>query len=173
MKRNAWGVASMIVWRWARRALRALLLTLAAVVLLIEEWGWRPLAAWVGRLAAWPPWARLEARIGGATPKLALALFLVPAVLLIPVKLVALWFIHQGHTLFGVGVIVAAKLIGTALVGRLFTITQPQLMQFDRFARVLWWWRATKLRVRAAVRRLFHWPSMKQRVINAVRRLFR
>ena len=43
----------MIVWRWARRALRALLLTLAAVVLLIEEWGWRPLAAWVGRLAAW------------------------------------------------------------------------------------------------------------------------
>ena len=89
------------------------------------------------------------------------------------VNLVALWFIHQGHTLFGVGVIVAAKLIGTALVGRLFTITEPQLMQFDRFARVLWWWRATKLRVRAAVRRLFHWPSMKQRVINAVRRLYR
>lgn len=109
----------MIVWRWARRALRALLLTLAAVVLLIEEWGWRPLAAWAGRLAAWPPWAHLEARIGGATPKLALALFLVPAVLLVPVKLVALWFIHQGHTLFGVGVIVAAKLIGHGAGGPL------------------------------------------------------
>lgn len=43
------------VWRLLRRVL----LPLAAVVLLIEEWGWRPLTTWAARLAKWPPWARL------------------------------------------------------------------------------------------------------------------
>ncbi|TXC67104.1 hypothetical protein FSC37_19375 [Piscinibacter aquaticus] len=49
---------------------------------------------------------------------------------LFPVKLLALWAIHQGQTLPGVLVIVAAKLLGTAFVGRLFILTEPQLTQF-------------------------------------------
>ncbi len=163
----------MTFFRPLWRVLRGIFLVLAAVVLLIEEWGWRPLAAWAGRLAGWPPWARLEARIRAVPPKLALALFLLPAALLVPLKLVALWFIQQGHAPLGIGVIVAAKLLGTALVGRLFTLTEPQLMQFERFARTLAWWQSTKRRIKAAVRHLAHWPSVKQRVISALRRLLR
>ena len=34
------------------------------------------------------------------------------------------------HAALGVAIIVLAKLLGTALVGRLFIITEPQLMQF-------------------------------------------
>lgn len=162
---------SLLKWLW--RPLRAVLLALAAVVLLIEEWGWRPLSAWVARCTAWPPLARLEARIRNLSPRAALALFLVPAVLLFPLKLLALWFIQQGHAVSGVGVIVAAKLFGTALMGRLFTITEPQLMQFAWFAHALGWWRDTKARVTAAVGRLFRWPSTKQRIVASVRRLFR
>ena len=49
----------MTVLRWLLRplwqVLRGVLLTLAAAVLLIEEWGWRPLTAWAARLAQWPP----------------------------------------------------------------------------------------------------------------------
>lgn len=150
----------MIVFRLLWRILRGGFLVLAAIIFFIEEWGWRPLTAWAARLALWPPLAWLETRIRSASPKVALTLFLVPAVLLIPVKLLALWFIHQGETAFGIGVIVAAKLTGTALVGRLFVITEPQLMQFHRFAQATYWWRATKQRVkeraRAAVRRLLH-----------------
>ncbi|HEV7915282.1 MAG TPA: hypothetical protein VGP22_16070, partial [Albitalea sp.] len=104
-------------------ALRALLLAIATLIVAIEEWGWRPLSAWVARLAKWPPIGRLEARIRAARPAVALGLFLVPALLLFPVKLLALWFITLGHTTLGVMVIVLAKLIGTALVGRLFVIT--------------------------------------------------
>lgn len=133
------------------RAARGVLLVLAAAVLFIEEWGWRPLTAWAARLAQWPPLARLEARIRKASPPAALALFTVPAVALFPVKLLALWAIHQGHTLTGVLVIVAAKLLGTAFVGRLFILTEPQLMQFAWFAAALGWWRRTKQRVHEAV----------------------
>lgn len=147
---------------------RALLLAVAATVLLVEEWGWRPLAAWAARIARWPPLARLEASIRASSPRVALALFLVPAVLLFPLKLLALWLIGEGRAGLGIGVIVAAKLAGTAFVGRLFVLVEPQLMQFAWFARTLGWWQRTKERIRAAVRRSAAW-----RIAHAARRAMR
>jgi hypothetical protein len=142
--------------RWLWRPVRAVLLALAALVFAIEEWGWRPLSAMLGRLARWGPVARLEQRIRTAPPRVALLLFLVPALLLFPVKVIALWLISLGRTFFGISVIVLAKLLGTALLGRLFVLTEPQLMRFSWFARTFEWWRTTKRRVREAVAR---WPA--------------
>ena len=156
------------------RGLRAVLLALAAVVLAIEEWGWRPLSAWAGRLARWAPFARLEAHIRNASPRTALLLFLVPAVALFPVKLVALWCIHEGRAVLGVTIIVAAKLLGTALVGRLFVITEPQLMTYRWFALALGWWRVTKLRVKLALSRSAGWQAasrLRRRIMVLLRRI--
>ena len=158
------------------RALRAVLLALAAVVLAIEEWGWRPLTAWASRFARWAPIARLEAHVRSASPRTALLLFLVPAVVLFPVKLLALWLIHLGQAALGIGIIVAAKLLGTALVGRLFVITEPQLMQYAWFARALGWWRATKLRVKLALLNSAAWQGAaraRRRIAVLLRRMAR
>ena len=153
-----------------RRLLRGVLLILAAAI--IEEWGWRPLTACMAWLAKWPPLARLEAAIRGVSPRWALVLFIVPATLLFPIKLVALWLIHEGHAAMGLAVIVAAKLLGTALVGRLFVLTERQLMQFAWFVRALNWWRTTKERVKAAVKRTASWRAA-QVLTRRVRILFR
>lgn len=158
----------MIVFRWLWRALRGVLLALAAVVLFIEEWGWLPLTAWAARLSRWPPLQRLEAHIQTLSPRSALLLFLVPALALFPIKLFALWLIHLGHRLLGIAVIIAAKLLGTALVGRLFILTEPQLMHYAWFARALGWWRATKERVKAAVQ-----ASAAARALRAAKRRWR
>ena len=147
------------------RVLRGTLLALAAVVLFIEEWGWEPLVAWAARLATWAPLQRLEARIRRLSPRGALALFLVPAVALFPIKLAALGLIGAGHEWLGIAVIIAAKLLGTAIVGRLFVLTEPQLMHFTWFARALDWWRVTKLRVKAALA-----ASPPVRAIRSLRR---
>ena len=144
------------------RGLRGLLLGLAALWLLFEEWGWRPLAAALGRLAAWPPVARLEARVRGSAPRIALSLFLAPAALLLPVKLMALGLFHAGRPGLGMVVIVAAKVIGTAIGGRLFVLTEPQLMQFPVFARVLVWWRETHARIAAALQRTLAWRAARR-----------
>jgi hypothetical protein len=152
-------VKTLLRWLW--RAARGVLLALAAVVLFIEEWGWRPLTAWAARLARWPPLARLEERICALPPRWALAAFLVPAAALFPVKLLALWVIHAGQTVLGIAVIVVAKLLGTALVGRLFILTEPQLMRFAWFAAALGWWRRTKERVKAAVQALPVWRQLR------------
>ncbi len=143
------------------RLFRGVMLALAAVVLFLEEWGWRPLTAWAARLAKWPPIARLEARIVRVQSRWALVLFLMPALLLFPVKLLALWLIHKGSAVLGLSVIVAAKLLGTALVGRLFILTEPQLMQIGWFARAIGWWRATKARVKAAIDESAWWRSVR------------
>jgi hypothetical protein len=151
------------------RGVRGVLLAIAALVLFLEEWGWRPLTAWAARLARWPPLARLEARIRTLSPGAALAAFAVPAAVLFPVKLLALWLIHLGHAVLGITVIVVAKLQGTALLGRLFILTEQQLIQFEWFARALGWWRRTKARVRAAVRSSAPWRSARA----SIRRLRR
>jgi hypothetical protein len=156
----------MTAWRSLGRGLwqmgRGVLLTLAAALLFFEEWGWRPLTAWAARLAQWPPLARLEARIRALGPRGSLAIFLLPSLLLLPVKLAALWFMRRGEATLGLAVIVAAKLLGTALVGRLFVLTEPQLMHFAWFARALAWWRTTKERVRAAVQSSMAWQAAQR-----------
>ena len=160
------------LWRGLWRIVRGVLLTVAAALLFFEEWGWRPLTAWAARLAQWPPLARLEARIRALGPRQALALFLLPSLLLLPVKLLALWFIQRGEATLGLVVIVVAKLLGTALVGRLFILTEPQLVQFAWFARALGWWRATKERVKAAVEASTGWRALRalqRRLVARVR----
>jgi len=161
---------------WFTRVVRGVFLALAAVVFAIEEWGWRPLSAMVARLARWGPVARLEQRIRAAPPRVALAMFLLPALLLFPLKVVALWLIARGHATLGVVVIVLAKLLGTALLGRLFILTEPQLVRYRWFAATLEWWRATKRRVREALDRWAAWQAARRawrRMVLWVRRRMR
>jgi hypothetical protein len=151
----------MRILEWPWRVLRAVLLVLAALILFIEEFGWDPLTAWLGRLATWPPLARLEAAIRRLPARLALALFAVPAVLLFPIKLAALALIHAGHTASGLAIIVVAKVAGTAIVGRLFLLLEPQLLQFAWFVRALEWWRAIKVRIRTALQASPAWQRVR------------
>jgi len=75
------------------------------------------------------------------------------------VKIVALWLIGDGRTTLGIAIIVVAKVIGTAFVGRLFVLVETQLMEFAWFARALGWWRATRARVMAALRESAVWRT--------------
>ena len=164
------------LWRGVWRVLRALFLGLAAVIIAIEEWGWRPLTGMAARLAKWPPIGRIEEAIRHAPRRVALLLFLAPAVLLFPVKLLALWLIHIGRTTLGVVVILLAKALGTAFVGRLFILTESQLTTFPWFARALSWWRATKRRVKATVQTSLLWQAasrIKRRLALWMRRRIR
>lgn len=158
------------LWRWLRRLLGALL----ALLILFEEWGWEPLQRLAARIARLPPLARLERRITRLPPWAALGVFALPMLALLPVKLAALWLIGQGRATLGVLLIVVAKLVGTALVARLFTLTQPALMQLAWFARgyrrwmawktaliervrASWAWRVGRLLKRRAAQRLARW----------------
>jgi len=159
--------------RWPVRALRGVFGAVLALIILFEEWGWEPLQralAWVGRL---PGLRWLGARIQTLPPYAALALFLLPTLLLVPVKLLALWVIGQGQVLLGTLVILGAKVVGTAIVARLFTLTRPALLQLAWFAHWHARWISWKEALLAQVRVSWPWRygrMMKTRLRRAWQR---
>ena len=143
-------------------ALRTLGIWAIALLLLFEEWGWEHLAAllaWIGRL---PGLRWVERRIRTLTPYQSLALFAIPVLALLPLKLLALYWLGQGHVLLGLGVILAAKVGGTALTARLFMLTQPTLMKLAWFARLFARWMAWKTRVLDTLRHSPAWQAARQ-----------
>lgn len=152
------------------RILRLLLLALAAVWFFVEEVGWRPLARWLGQLSAWGPWARCEAWMSRLAPRPALLLFLLPMLLLLPVKLLALGLMHNGRPITGVLVIIAAKLVSTAIGGRIFLLLRPKLMQIRRFSRAISGWRLTRREVRWAFRMSLDWRALRASLRATLRR---
>jgi hypothetical protein len=133
-----------------------------ALLLLFEEWGWVPLAALMRRLSRLPVWAWCERKITQLPPWGALLVLLVPVVALFPIKLLALFLIRHGQFASGLTVLVAAKLVGTAFVARLFQLTQPTLMQLAWFARWYPRWKAWKDSIMDYIRATPVWQMGKR-----------
>lgn len=154
------------------RGLRSVFRWAIALVLLFEEWGWEPLARVLERLGRLPVFAWLERRIRALPPYAALAVFFIPTLMLLPVKLLALWLIGKGRAGLGLLVILAAKLAGTAVVARLFMLTRDSLLRLPWFARWYARWTAWKDTLLAHVRASAAWQQAR-RLKAAIRRFFR
>ena len=142
------------VWAVVRHVLWTALEIFVALIIVFEEWGWRPLAGLLGRLARWRPWAAIESVIIRLPPYAALVVFALPTTLLLPLKFLALLLIAKGQVLLAGLLFLAAKVVATALIARLFMLTQPALMQIGWFAwsydTVMPWKDALTARVRAS-----------------------
>ena len=139
-----------------------MLLAPLALWLLFEEWGWEPLAACFAALGHLPVWRRLERLIVRLPPWAALLVFGAPALALVPIKLLAVYLFSQGHFMLGLGMLLTAKLVGTALVARLFQLTQPTLMQLAWFAPAYTRWKIWKDRILQQVRSSWLWRRGRQ-----------
>ena len=112
---------------------------LAAIVILLEDFLWEPLqalAAWIGHL---PGLRRFVRWVAALPPNGALAMFLTPTLVLLPFKFLALAAFTRGMFLTGLVVAVSAKVVGTALVARIFALCKPQLLTVPWFARTYAW----------------------------------
>ena len=139
--RTSAAIAARRLAGWVRACGRGLALVLRrgaevllALIVLFEEWGWRPLASLLARLGRWRPWAMVESAIADLPPYAALGVFALPTALFFPLKLLAFYFIAKGQAMLATGVFMLAKVLGTALVARIFQLTQPALMRIAWFA---------------------------------------
>lgn len=161
-------IAATALWRVVGPILVAVLQVAAALLVLFEEWGWRPLSDALARLARFRLWARLELALAGLPPYAALAAVALPSSLLFPLKFVAIWLVANGYLITAALLFVAAKIVSTALIARIFILVKPALMQigwfaalYDRFVpwkeaifakiRATWAWRYGRM-VKTAVR---------------------
>ena len=135
-----------------KNIIRAVLLAPVAVVVWFEDWGWEPLARPLAALGRLPGVTRLEQRVRQLPPWAAVLAFGGPVLLLVPVKLYAMFLFSHGHAVLGLSIIVAAKIVGTALAARLFQLTEPALMRLPWFARVYGLWKIWKDRLLAQYR---------------------
>jgi len=76
-------------------------------------------------------WKKPEAGIMKLPPCAALALFAAPALMLMPLKIVAIWLIGHGRAVLGLLMIGIAKTLATAVVARLLTLTRPRLLELS------------------------------------------
>jgi hypothetical protein len=131
-------------WRAVRKALvRAFVIPVAALYFLAEEYIWVHLERALAALArlGWVAW--LEARVAGVGPYTAMVLFLFPLGVTWAIKIFAIYLLGTGH-ITALATIVAAKIVGTAIAARLFTLTRPALLSVAWFARCHAWVIRTK-----------------------------
>ena len=140
---------------------RGVLTVFAALWIFLEEWVWDHIAAvmaWVGKL---PVFRWVEARIAKLPPYPALVSFAIPWLLLLPAKFLALWLMGTGHVKTGILVFVIAKLVGTAILARLFALTKPALLTIGWFAFIHGKFTGWRDRVYAYVKALPAWQAAK------------
>ena len=122
--------------RFLKKLFMPPMVILAAAIMFFEEWLWEHLTA----VMAWVARARifrwLEARLAVLPPYAAMAVFIVPGAMLLPVKIAALFLMTRGHAGAGLLIILAAKIIGTAIVARIFTVCRPALLTVRWFRRL-------------------------------------
>lgn len=141
---------------------------LAALLMFFEEWVWDHLKAVMARLGRLPVVHVVEVKIATLRPWGAVFVFLVPVALLLPVKVLALYLLTTHHAVLGVLVLVVAKVVGTALEVRIFTLCKPNLLTVVWFRRAHDWLVAFKERlyayVRTYVRALPAWQQARRTV---------
>jgi len=120
-----------------RRALKPIWVLLA-LVFLFEAWLWSHLAPIVAlivdRLALPTLKARAAAWIERLPPWATLLVFLVPPILLLPLKFVGLWMLAHGSYVGAMAVLAAAKVVSMGVTAFIFEVTRPKLLELAWFA---------------------------------------
>ncbi len=120
------------------RFLRRSFLFTLAIVFLIETWIWDSFASLGRWIAARIPFAEFKAAIARVIsklpPSIALLLFIIPVIVILPFKIAGLWLIAHGHFLAGGAVFLTAKIAGVGLAAFLFELTREKLMSMAWFS---------------------------------------
>lgn len=156
--------------RVARRIFTGILVVLVAIVMAVEDALWFVLD-WIRRHVAWIPFMAVVDRwIAGVGPYGMLAMLCLPALVIIPAKMFGLWLVATHHLFQGVAVILAAKLVGMAILVHLYAAGRNRLLSIGWFrwlhehVLALKTWAYGSVRA-TAVWRWFHlhWSRLKTR----------
>lgn len=114
--------------------MKKLLLSILAIILIIEEWLWDTLSAVGHFLALHLGLVRFENWLAQTTPMLALLAISIPIVLVTPLNIAALMMLAHGMILQGIALEILAKLLGTVFIARFFKLSKQQLLTFRLIA---------------------------------------
>jgi hypothetical protein len=154
-----------------------------ALLFLAEAWLWDHLEPIVARVVNQIPWGRLKVKlrrlIEVLPPWATLFVFIIPFILMLPLKFLEVYFLATGNWFGAIGVIVFVKIVGLGITAFIFDVTRRKLLQMAWFRRMYEWF--LELRkwahgitepVRERVRQLL-WLMKPGRVGRFLRRFMR
>jgi hypothetical protein len=150
-----------------KRGLEILFVPLAAAIIFFEQVLIKYLNVAMAAFARLPWIARFEAWLLTLPPYGALATFVFPSILILPIKLITVWCGLHGKYSLALGTLIAGKILGTAILARLYRILRPKLMAIPWFAWAdahFFYWRD---KAYAFVKSLPAWQSAVQLVRRA------
>ncbi len=112
------------------------LLSIFAVIIIIEEWLWDALTfagQWISRILHLE---KFDNWLLNATPNKALLAFLIPLILAAPFNILAVVLLAHGAIIEGILVEIGVKLFTTLLVARIFRLVKTTLLTFNWFAKI-------------------------------------
>jgi hypothetical protein len=119
-----------------RRLLRPLWILLA-LVFLVEAWLWSHLAPIVARVVGLFTFPALKARLAAwlerLPPAVTLVVFVVPMLLVLPMKLLGVWMLARGSWLGALAVLALAKVVSVGITAFIFQVVKPKLLQLRWF----------------------------------------
>jgi hypothetical protein len=126
-----------------RRVLFRPLWIVLALLFLAEAWLWRHLEPIVARIVNLVPWGRLKVwlakLIEDLPPWAALGVFIVPFIVLAPLKFFEVYFLATGNWLALIALLIVAKLIGVGVTAFVFDVTRDKLLQMAWFLKLYLW----------------------------------
>jgi hypothetical protein len=165
-----------------RNLLRPLWIFLA-LLFLLEAWLWDHLKPIVARVVNLVPWVELKKSLArlieNLPPWAVLIVFIIPFIVLLPLKFLGVYFLAKHNWLAASIVLISAKLLGLGVTAFIFDVTRDKLLQMAWFRQVYDW--VLELRqwahditepVRERVRQLA-WLMKPQRASRFLRRFMR
>jgi hypothetical protein len=149
-----------------KRALEIAIVPFAAAVVFVEQTLIKYLNVVMAAVARLPLIAKFEAWLLTLPPYAALCAFVTPSILILPIKLIALWFAMLGQYELALGTVIAGKILGTAILARLYRILRPKLMTIPWFARLDTWFFYWRDQAYGFVRSLPAWQKAKALVVR-------
>ena len=171
-----------------RRVNRFLLIVLA-LVFLLEAWLWDHLAPLVACVVERLPLRTLKEKIAAAIrdlpPAATLVVFVIPIIVLLPLKFLEFFLLAHRRWFAAILVLVLTKLLGLGVTAFIFDLTRPKLLQlawfrwlYDRVIAWLAWAHALVDPIKQRIRRLLaifapHRAGRAMRLFWRIRRRMR
>jgi hypothetical protein len=110
---------------------------LVALVFLFYAWLWDHLRPIVAAIVNVIPWQRLKAQLAQLVDRLppwaSLIVFVVPLIVLFPLKLIEVWLFVHKQWIGAIMTLVLAKLVGLGVTAFVFDVTRAKLLQIGWF----------------------------------------
>jgi hypothetical protein len=154
-----------------------------ALLLLLEAWLWDHLEPIVARVVNLVPWGKVKIAVArwieDLPPYVALVVFVVPLIVVLPLKLLEVYFIATANWFGTIVMLLLSKLVGLGVTAFVFDATRDKLLQISWFRQMydwfIWargWAYAQTEPIRARIRKIV-WMLRPERARRTFRRLMR